>query len=318
MIELPTYRGALEARDEGLWHRLGGITVSEAVEHWLRTISNPRTYRAYNGSMTELFRAGLLIPDMSLSAFAIMNFETIVDTIKSGPQLSRWAEATKQLGAAAFISFTGFWCRRSRGIIRKASSSKEGISRTFFKIREKVKTEAIQTECEREAFLKALDRISPRDGLLAKVMLQGGKRVSEVLALTIDRISYATCKITFLQSKTRGYEHETVITYPHHIMVSLREYIGTRTGIVFVTSTGKGLHPSQLNRNFRLAGENAGISFPVTPHVLRATCVTFLQKQADVTDTDIMKVTGHASSDMIAMYDKSSRADNASVRFNLV
>ena len=313
-----TYKNTLEARDELLWNSLVNATLGDALQQWLETIPNPRTKKAYTACAETLLSSGLLKGEMPLSHFSLINLESVVDLIKVSPVLCPLSEATRQLTASCFISFTGFLCRRSQGFIRKAMSSKEGLSRTFFKVRDKVKTEAIQTKSERDAFFRELDKISRRDGLLARVMLQGGKRISEVLGLTTDRISYATCTITFSQSKTRGTQQETVITYSQEIMNALREYIGERTGLVFVTFFGKRVHPTQLNRNFKTAGRRAEIPFPVSPHVLRVTCVTYLQTRHDVKDTDIMKVTGHASSDMIAMYDKSSRADNASRRFNIV
>lgn len=68
---------------------------------------------------------------------------------------------------------------------------------------------------------------------------------------------------------------------------------------------------------FEKAGLKAGIPFKVTPHVLRASTVTYLKGQG-FTDSDIMKVTGHASAEMIHAYDKSERAQNASKKINLV
>ena len=55
----------------------------------------------------------------------------------------------------------------------------------------------------------------------------------------------------------------------------------------------------------------------LTPHVLRASTVTYLKGQG-FSDGDIMKVTGHASSKLIYAYDKGSRADNASKKVSLV
>lgn len=68
---------------------------------------------------------------------------------------------------------------------------------------------------------------------------------------------------------------------------------------------------------FAKAGKNAGISFKVTPHVLRASAVTYL-KQQGFQDSDIMRVTGHATSEMVFAYNKSARSDNASKKVNLI
>jgi len=77
------------------------------------------------------------------------------------------------------------------------------------------------------------------------------------------------------------------------------------------------VHTSQPLQSFQVAGKKAGISFPVTPHVLRVTTVTYL-KQQGFSDTDIMKVTGHESIHMIRMYDKNELAQNATQHISLV
>jgi len=112
-------------------------------------------------------------------------------------------------------------------------------------------------------------------------------------------------------------EEETVITYPVSVMDELKQYIGNRQGLVFVTRTGKAIPLCQLAKTFSKAGIHARIPFKVTPHVLRASAVTYL-KQQGFSDSDIQKVTGHASSEMVNAYDKSSRAYNASMKVSLV
>ena len=73
---------------------------------------------------------------------------------------------------------------------------------------------------------------------------------------------------------------------------------------------------NQLSVTFAKAGLVAGLPDKITPHVLRASTVTFL-KQQGFPDSDIMGVTGHASSEMIYAYDKRSRADNVYLLFSI-
>jgi integrase len=49
-----------------------------------------------------------------------------------------------------------------------------------------------------------LEKINPRDALIGKVALQGGKRIREVLNLRTEQIDWNKREITFAQSKTRG------------------------------------------------------------------------------------------------------------------
>ncbi len=100
-------------------------------------------------------------------------------------------------------------------------------------------------------------------------------------------------------------------------MRRLREYIGERTGHVFIKRSGKPVMINQLASTFAKAGKAAGINFKVSPHVLRASAVTYL-KQQGFGDSDIMRVTGHSTAEMVYAYDKSSRADNASKKVNLI
>lgn len=108
----------------------------------------------------------------------------------------------------------------------------------------------------------------------------------------------------------------TVITYPQSVM-NWKEYIGERTGTVFITRSGKSVMVTRLAQIFEKAGKKAGIPFKVTPHVLRASTVTYLKQQC-FQDSDIMKVTGHASSAMVYAYDKASQETNATEKVQLV
>ncbi|MCB1116277.1 MAG: site-specific integrase [Chlamydiia bacterium] len=250
---------------------------------------------------------------MSLQAFALVNHEAIIDQIKL---VAHWTECTRQARAAGYISFTGFLYRRTKGIIPRALANREGSGQTFFKVYDKVKTAAM-SQAQWCAFLEELEKISPRECLIAKVMLQGGKRAREVLALETGQIRWDRRKIEFSQSKMKGMKKVTVITYPKTVMERLKEYVGERKGRVFVTRTGKGVQLNRLSETFAEAGRRAGIPFKVTPHVLRTSTVTYL-KQQGFQDSDIMKVTGHSSASMVASYDKTSQEINATEKIQLV
>lgn len=307
-----SYERAQNLRKEGSWRHLGDTTVAEALEAWIRAL--PRlTAKNYQSGIHRLIALRIINPFASLQAFALMNHDAALDRIKGLPGLS---ECSRQARAACYLSFTRFLSRRTQGLIPRATPSREGTSKTFFRVRDKVSTEAM-TRPQWTGFLAELYKIGSRDCLIAKISLQGGKRIGEVLSLTTDQIDYSKGEISFTQSKTRGRLKQTVITYPAKVMAELKEYIKQRQGIVFVSKYGHPLHSNQLRTSFRKAGIRAGISFKITPHVLRASTVTYLKQQGFV-DSDIMKVTGHASAEMIYAYDKSEMAENASKRVCLV
>jgi len=311
-LDVNSYEDAKRSQSNWIWQQLEKISVEEAVEVWLQTLS-PKTQKNYRSGLKRLMELGLFDPLMTLQAFALVNHEAIVDQIKL---VADWTECTRQARAAGYISFTGFLYRRSKGIIPRALANREGHGKTFFKVYDKVKTAAM-SQAQWCVFLEELEKISPRECLIAKLIIQGGKRVQEVLSLQTDQIRWERRKIVFAQSKMQGMKKVTVITYPKTVMERLGEYIGDRKGRVFVTRTGK---PVQLNRlvgSFAKAGRKAGIPFKVTPHVLRTSTVTYL-KQQGFQDSDIMKVTGHASSTMVASYDKTSQEVNATEKIHLV
>ena len=68
---------------------------------------------------------------------------------------------------------------------------------------------------------------------------------------------------------------------------------------------------------FAKAWKQTDLSFKVTPHVLRASAVTYLKTQG-FADSDIMKITGHANPGMVYAYDKSSREDSPSEKVWMV
>lgn len=307
-----TFEEAKYYQSQKVWRQLEQISVQQAAEMWLATL-NPRTRINYQSGLRRLAEKGLLSPLLSLQAFALVNHEAIIDQIKL---VDEWTECSRQSRAACYISFTRFLHRRSQGMITRAISNREGHSKTFFRVYDKVKTQAM-SQAQWIVFLEALEQISPRECLIAKLILQGGKRANEVLSLQIRQIDWDRRKILFEQSKTKGTKKSTVITYPQSIMDRLKLFIGERTGFAFITRSGKPIMMTRLAQTFDKAGKAAGVPFKVTPHVLRASTVTYL-KQQGFQDSDIMKVTGHSSAAMVCAYDKTSQESNATEKIQLV
>lgn len=291
---------------------LAKIQVTEALKYWLSTLSLA-TKEAYGYTFKKLQEFRLVNLDGNLRQFSFVNHEIVIDDIKS---CGLWSEATRQARVAAYVSFTGFLERRTKGVIKKAVINSRGVNRTYYQVREKVKTPSLSKN-QTILFLRALEYIEPRMALIAKIILQGGKRKSEVLNLEIKDIDFPKNRISFIQSKTRGKKKITVINYPPHVMKELKEYIGDRVGPAFVTRSGRKIIPGSLNRLFIKAGKRAGVPFPVTPHVLRVTLVTRL-KELRVQDTDIMKITGHTNIGQLARYDKAELGNNATLQYCFV
>jgi len=305
---------ATRARYEYIAGQLHKISLQEALDNWLSTL-NFHTAKAYRYAFKRLEELQFVIINCTLKQFSMFNHEIVIDSVKN---YVPWSEATRQARAAAYVSFTGFLDRQTGGIIQKAIIKKTGINKTFFKVRDKVKTKSLSIR-QTKLFMRELEKLDERYALLAKVMLQGGKRTNEVLSLTVKNVNLLQKQITFRQSKTGGTIKVTVINYPSHIMRDLRRHIGDRTGddLVFVTRTGKKICNNPLILVFVKAGKNARIPFRVTPHVMRVTLVTRL-KELRVHDSDIMKITGHSNLKQLEEYDKSEAGHNATLKYSFV
>jgi integrase len=249
---------------------------------------------------------------MSLVQFSQVNPIPILDAIK---EIKGYAEGTLQHKASAFISFTNYLSRQFDGF-RRAIPQKQGVGRTFYSISEKCAT-ATMTHKQWHDWLYELEQINYRDYLVAIVMLQGAKRISEVLSLQIGQIDWTMNRIEFKQSKTGGTLKYTVIVYPKSVMDKLKAYIGDREGLVFVTITGNKVCQNQLQVTFEKAGHKAGIKYKIHPHVLRASAITYLVEQGYSSD-QIMRISGHSSQKSVLYYDRSDIVNNISSEVCLV
>lgn len=294
------------------WNSLRAAKIGTLAGKWLTTLENKNTKLSYKGHLERLFNTRLVTKSTTLSEFTRINSNEILDKIKNQRNS---LETTKQARAACFITFTKYLSRLTNGKIKPALPVKHGAAKTFFAVREKVKTKAINKD-EYLLFRKELEKINKQHRVISDIILQGVKRVSEVLNIKINDIDFETKKITFKQSKTRGKDKKTIITYPEKTISELKELIDNREkGFVFIQNRNK-VQRTKLNVTFAEAGRNAKIEFKVTPHTLRATGTTIL-KGKGYTNEDISKMSGTTPT-MVSMYDKTDIAENPSVLENLI
>jgi integrase/recombinase XerD len=309
---LPIIR-APEVQVPTLWSNFEDIAIRDAVYYFLQTLS-PSTARAYESAFEMFYEKKFLNPFMYLNELALLNLENVLDNIREN---SRGVESTKQARAAAFISFTAFLQRRTRGVIRKAIANKEKASPTFKAQKHKSTANALSTEeCFR--FLSSLKKLNFRDYLVAKATLQGAKRIGEVISARVEDIDWENSRITFLQLKSSEAERRTVITYPKSFMVELKGYLKDRnSGNIFISRNGGHLRQAHLWRSFVTAGVNAEIPFRVHPHSLRATAITHFVERGYSAE-QISKVSGHASLKQVVYYDKTEMEKNLTTQISLI
>ena len=183
-------------------------------------------------------------------------------------------------------------------------------------MREKCATNAL-TLSEWQRFIDKLSEINTRDSLIARCLLHGAKRISEVISITLEQIDWDKNIIRYKQSKTGGTFREIPITYPDKFIKEMKSYIDSTAVIrkdsqsIFITRNGKQVTRVRLNYSFEKAGNDAKLKTKVTPHVLRATWVTLVREQG-ASDSQIMQVTGHRNNKMVMAYDKTSDEMNIS------
>lgn len=302
-----SYRQSLMLKEEFVWRSLANITLGSAINEWMKTLTG-LTQKNYGCGIKRLMDLNLINIGISLREFSLINHNDIVDRIKKIPNLS---EATKQARAACYISLTRFISRRTEGIVRVAVPCKDGslnTTKTFGSIRKHVKSEALEP-IEWIRLIDAMD--NTRDTLIVKLMLQGAKRIGEVLTLTIDKVDFEKRQASFKQLKTRGEERWLVVKLPDTLSKEIETLVGDRqSGFVFLTEKGNPVKHTQVYRSMKKAASSAGIKKNVHPHVMRASAITHHRGQG-VSDAEVSRLTGQ-SLQMMARYDKADQADNAS------
>ncbi|WP_197481314.1 tyrosine-type recombinase/integrase [Candidatus Chlamydia sanziniae] len=285
------------------------LTVFEATSVWLATLS-PITGKNYSSGIKFLVANGILNPLMKLEDLTCVDHSDILYKIKSlththnGKSIS---EASRQARAACYISFTKFLCRLTKGMIKQAVPSRDFGSATFYKIRDKVKTEFISKR-EWLLFCDSLKKISYRDYLIGKLIIQGVRKLSEVVSVRTEDVSFSQNRISFKIKKRQNRIREVKVTYPTFLMEELKEYIGSREGWVFVSDEGQRVAINQIYYYFKLAENDIQLPVKVTPHVLRASALAYL-KRSGFADVDIMRISCLSSPEMMLAYDSLSETN---------
>jgi integrase/recombinase XerD len=268
------------------------MPVTAAIQNWLIQLSES-TRLKYAELMTDILERKI-IPQFfvdgepfTVGGLRHIRHEVVLEHIKKIPDFTEYAQ---QARIVCYVSFTAYLSKISYGWFRKALPMDGDGRSMLYRLRPKALKQALSLK-QWSAFLTALDEINHRDSLIARCMLYGGFRVSQILELKINQLDVEKNIIRFLRSKKKNLEFAN--NYPAAFITELHEYVKeTRdqrydSDFIFVTRNGKPLTRSRLNYSFTHASAQAGIE-KVTPELLRATWMLF--KREDIVDDIILKV----------------------------
>lgn len=138
--------------------------------------------------------------------------------------------------------------------------------------------------------------------LAIHLMLLNGLRLKELLEARCDHIEkYDNRTILLLPSRKGGVLDRLALPETTTKLLPDRE-----NGPLLIENRKK-ITAGRLYRVLGMISNNAGIDFPLRPHMLRATFVT-LSLDAGIPPRDVMASAGHASVEMTAYYDRAHRA----------
>lgn len=121
---------------------------------------------------------------------------------------------------------------------------------------------------EWRTFCEQLGEQNKRDEIAARLLLQGKRRVSEVINLTLDQINFEKNLISYQTKKEL-----LAVEYDQELMQELNQYIQATSPLrknnrVFITRTGKPLSRRRLNYSFASICEKNNIK-KITPDNIR-------------------------------------------------
>ena len=165
--------------------------------------------------------------------------------------------------------------------------------------REKRRDPVVLSQDEVGRLLKALENLKHR--ALAMTLYAGGPRISEVLGLEVRDIDSDRMVITVRHGKG---DKDRQVVLSVVLLETLRAYCRMyrpRTWLFDGQIPGQPLTSRAVQRVIRVAGERAGITKRVTPHVLRHSYATHLL-EAGTDLRMIQTLLGHRSLQSTAIY----------------
>jgi type 1 fimbriae regulatory protein FimB/type 1 fimbriae regulatory protein FimE len=140
---------------------------------------------------------------------------------------------------------------------------------------------------------KSVGRSGHRDSTLILLGYRHGLRISELVNLRWQQVDFKTGNLHVKRIKgSRPATHPIAGDELRSLRQLLRD--NSESPFVFVTSTGSSLTPDAARKVICKAGQNAGLQFPVHPHMLRHGCGYYLAAKG-IDTRAIQDYLGHAN-----------------------
>lgn len=289
-------------------------SLRDFVNIFLQQISNLGTRNRYFFCFKSIFLHGILKDSFSLSELHNLNLNLRLDCIFKINTLSR---SSQQTCAAAFISFFKFLSRLTNNVVNIPIPQKNGIFKTFTRIRKKTVFTPLTME-EIKILIKEAYNHSMRMGLFIEMSLQSTKRLSEILNSTIADVNWGESSIRFFNSKTKEIK-ESIVSFPSSFCLKLKKMIEEKPQRVFIfeTKNGKKVQKDYIWRQFKTIEKRCNFSKKISPHTIRATAITLYRSYGFSLD-ELMDLTGHSKLEMVSYYDKPDSRRNPSSKVYLI
>lgn len=140
---------------------------------------------------------------------------------------------------------------------------------------------------------KSVGRSGHRDSTLILLGYRHGLRISELVNLRWQQVDFESGNLHVRRIKgSRPATHPMTGEEMRSLRKLRRE--SSESPFVFVSSQGSSLTPDAARKVIRRAGENAGLEFPVHPHMLRHGCGYYLAAKG-IDTRAIQDYLGHAN-----------------------
>lgn len=289
------------------------LSLKETTIIFLQQIMNDETKKRYYFCFKTLFKHKILEESITISDLNKLNLNVRLDCILQIKELSR---SSQQTCAAAFISFFKFLIRSTNGSFMAPVPQKNGVFKTFKRIRNKTTFTAL-TKTEVKIFISAAYQHSKRMGVFVEMALQSTRRLGEILNTKTKDINCEDLCITFKNSKSKEAK-ESIVSFPRSFFIKLGNIISNKEQVfIFETKTGKKLQKDYVWRQFKSIERKCNFNKKITPHSIRATAITLYRSYGFSLD-ELIDLTGHSKLEMVNYYDRSDLKQNPSAKVCLI